>query len=105
MLEIGCGLGTDPINFARAGTEVTAVTVRSSRLASGRPELFALADKTPRTYDDHLSLLHPDYTQYRYVKEWYFRYLPQPVFAGWSDSLAGICARRRGRRSDQDIRQ
>jgi SAM-dependent methyltransferase len=44
VLEIGCGLGTDTINFARAGARVTAVDVspRSLDLARRRAEVFGL---------------------------------------------------------------
>ena len=47
VLEIGCGLGTDTMNFARAGALVTAVdlSVRSLELARQRAELFGLADR------------------------------------------------------------
>lgn len=42
VLEIGCGLGTDTINFARAGADVTAVdlTVSSLELAKKRADVF-----------------------------------------------------------------
>jgi SAM-dependent methyltransferase len=46
VLEIGCGLGTDTINFARAGARVTAVELseRSADLARRRVELEGLED-------------------------------------------------------------
>jgi 2-polyprenyl-3-methyl-5-hydroxy-6-metoxy-1,4-benzoquinol methylase len=46
VLEIGCGLGTDTINFARAGAMVTAVDLseRSLDLARQRAELFGVGD-------------------------------------------------------------
>ncbi|MEW5723200.1 MAG: class I SAM-dependent methyltransferase [Thermodesulfobacteriota bacterium] len=44
VLEIGCGLGTDTINFARAGAKVTAVDLseESLALARRRAELYGL---------------------------------------------------------------
>lgn len=44
VLEIGCGLGTDTINFARAGAKVTAVDLSSESiaLAKKRAEVFGL---------------------------------------------------------------
>ncbi len=47
VLEIGCGIGTDTINFARAGANVTAVDLssKSLALAKGRAEVFGLSDK------------------------------------------------------------
>jgi 2-polyprenyl-3-methyl-5-hydroxy-6-metoxy-1,4-benzoquinol methylase len=47
VLEIGCGLGTDTINFARAGADVVAVDVSSESLslARRRAEVFGLSDK------------------------------------------------------------
>jgi SAM-dependent methyltransferase len=46
VLEIGCGIGTDTINFARAGAEVTAVdlSVKSLELAKKRAEIFGFSD-------------------------------------------------------------
>lgn len=42
VLEIGCGIGTDTINFARAGAQVTAVdlSAKSLELARKRVEIF-----------------------------------------------------------------
>ena len=47
VLEIGCGLGTDTINFARAGARITAVDLssRSLELARQRAEVFGFQDR------------------------------------------------------------
>jgi ubiquinone/menaquinone biosynthesis C-methylase UbiE len=47
VLEIGCGIGTDTINFARAGALVTAVDLSSQSLAVARKraEVFGLQDR------------------------------------------------------------
>src|SRR5271167_1012128 len=44
VLEIGCGIGTDTINFARAGAHVTAVDLSetSIEVARQRAEVFGL---------------------------------------------------------------
>jgi 2-polyprenyl-3-methyl-5-hydroxy-6-metoxy-1,4-benzoquinol methylase len=47
VLEIGCGIGTDTINFARHGAMVTAIDVSSTSLdiARKRAEVFGLQDQ------------------------------------------------------------
>jgi len=47
VLEIGCGLGTDTVNFARAGAQVTAIDLsdESAAIARQRLELFGLGDR------------------------------------------------------------
>jgi SAM-dependent methyltransferase len=47
VLEIGCGLGTDTVNFARAGALVTAVELseRSGDLTKRRLEVYGLSDR------------------------------------------------------------
>lgn len=47
VLEIGCGLGTDTMNFARAGANITAVdlSAKSLELARRRAEVFGLQDR------------------------------------------------------------
>ena len=47
VLEIGCGIGTDTISFARAGAQVTAVDVsdKSLEIARQRAEVFGLSDR------------------------------------------------------------
>jgi 2-polyprenyl-3-methyl-5-hydroxy-6-metoxy-1,4-benzoquinol methylase len=47
VLEIGCGIGTDTINFARNGASVTAVDLseKSLEMARKHAEIFGLADR------------------------------------------------------------
>ena len=47
VLEIGCGIGTDTINFARHGARVTAVdlSAESLKVARQRAEVFGLGDR------------------------------------------------------------
>lgn len=47
VLEIGCGIGTDTVNFARAGARVTAIDLSETSLevARRRAEIFGLDDR------------------------------------------------------------
>ena len=47
VLEVGCGIGTDSINFARAGAELTAVDLsgESLRIAAERADVMGVAER------------------------------------------------------------
>jgi len=47
VLEIGCGIGTDTINFARNGSQVTAIDLspQSLELARKRAQVYGLEDQ------------------------------------------------------------
>ncbi|MEP7309708.1 MAG: class I SAM-dependent methyltransferase [Acidobacteriota bacterium] len=47
VLEIGCGIGTDTVNFARAGAQVTAIDLsdQSAALARQRLEVYGLGGR------------------------------------------------------------
>src|SRR4029077_17454040 len=47
VLEIGCGIGTDTMNFARHGAQVTSVDLseKSIALAKQRAQVFGLEDR------------------------------------------------------------
>ena len=47
VLEIGCGIGTDTMNFARHGARVTAVDLseKSLEMARKRAEVYGLSDR------------------------------------------------------------
>lgn len=54
VLEIGCGIGTDTMNFARAGAQVTAVDLseKSLELARLRARVFG--------FEDRIRFIHAD---------------------------------------------
>ena len=47
VLEVGCGIGTDSINFARAGADLTAVDLsgESLKIAEARADVMGVADR------------------------------------------------------------
>lgn len=61
VLEIGCGIGTDTINFARAGAQVTAIeySEESLKIAKQRAEVFDLPIKFYHADAENLSKTVP----------------------------------------------
>src|SRR2546430_17734307 len=61
VLEIGCGIGTDSINFARAGADVTVVDLSDESLAlcKQRFDVFWLKAKFYRGDAEELSRVVP----------------------------------------------
>ena len=61
VLEIGCGIGTDTINFAKVGADVTAVDLsgRSLDLAQTRAKVFSLPVRFYKANTEHLSEVVP----------------------------------------------
>ena len=61
VLEIGCGIGTDTINFARAGALVTAMdySEESLKIAKKRAEVFNLPIKFYHADAERLSEVIP----------------------------------------------
>src|SRR5262245_23149097 len=59
VLEIGCGIGTDAVNFARAGADYTGLELSqaSLALAQGRFEIFGLNGSFCLGNAEHLSEL------------------------------------------------
>src|SRR5579872_1555909 len=61
VLEIGCGIGTDTINFARAGAHVTAVDLseESLALARSRAAVFGVDVRFYRANAEELTSVVP----------------------------------------------
>jgi ubiquinone/menaquinone biosynthesis C-methylase UbiE len=63
VLEVGCGIGTDTINFARAGALVTAVDLseESLKVAKQRAQVMGVADRIKfyRANAEHLASVVP----------------------------------------------
>ena len=64
VLEIGCGIGTDAINFARAGAEYTGVELSSESLSltKKRFEVFGLPGRLLVGDAESLASLFPNET-------------------------------------------
>ncbi len=61
VLEVGCGIGTDTVNFCRAGADVTAVDLspESLKIAAKRLEVYGLHAELIRANAEELTSL-PD---------------------------------------------
>jgi SAM-dependent methyltransferase len=61
VLEVGCGMGTDAVNFARAGADYSAVDLSdaSLELARKRFEVFGLKGDLRRCNAEELSMVAP----------------------------------------------
>jgi len=63
VLEVGCGIGTDTVNFARAGALVTAVDLseESLKVAKQRAQVMGVADRIKfyRANAEHLASVVP----------------------------------------------
>lgn len=85
VLEVGCGIGTDTINFARAGAQVTAVDLSTESLAVARQraEVFGFKDQV-RFYQADAERLSDTVPVERYDLVYSFgviHHTPQPARA------------------------
>lgn len=85
VLEVGCGIGTDTINFARAGAQVTAVDLSTESLAVAkqRAEVFGFKDQV-RFYQADAERLSDTVPVERYDLVYSFgviHHTPQPARA------------------------
>jgi 2-polyprenyl-3-methyl-5-hydroxy-6-metoxy-1,4-benzoquinol methylase len=82
VLEIGCGIGTDTIRFARAGAQVTAVDLSraSLELARRRAAVYGLTDQV-RFYEadaEHLAEVVPPEPYHLVYSFGVIHHSPQP---------------------------
>ena len=79
VLEVGCGIGTDSINFARAGAELTAVDLsgESLRIAVQRAEVMGVRDRIRFVEANAEKLPLPDCTYDAYSIAFGIRNVPR----------------------------
>jgi len=89
VLEIGCGLGTESINFARAGAELTIIEIssRSLELCKKRFEVFGLKAEFIQGNAEELDKLIPKEAHGTFDLVWSFGVIhhtpfPEKVVAG-----------------------
>ena len=102
VLEVGCGIGTDTMNFARAGAQVTAVDLSSASLdlARRRAEVFGLQDRitfVPGDLLDEASMIevirtHRPHEVYNLAAQSFVQTsFQQPVLTGETTALGVPC--------------
>jgi len=93
VLEVGCGLGTESTNFARAGAILTAVDLseESLKLAKKRFEVFGLEGSFYRANAEELTSVLPEGSQFDLI--WTFGVVhhtphPEKVIESFTKLLA-----------------